>query len=159
LPVANGPNAGIPADAVDCARDDVEGGSVGGRSVAATLDTVNDFLDLTNNRKDVARAVALLAPDVTFDGPLMRISGVDQYAALLDMFLPAHLDTRILHQFEDGDDACSVGELDVRSPAGETITLAMSEWFRLRDGKIAEHRVYYDPREFERAFGLAAEKE
>ena len=124
--------------------------------MAATLDTVNDFLDLTNNRKEIERAVTLLAPDVTFEGPLMRVSGVDQYAALLEMFLPAHLDTRILRQFEDGDDACSVCELAVRSPAGETITLAMSEWFRLRDGKIAEHRVYYDPRDFARAFGLAA---
>ena len=127
--------------------------------MTATLDTVNDFLDLTNNQKDIARAVTLLSPDVIFDGPLMRTSGVDQYAALLDRFLPAHVDTRILRQFEDGEEACSVCELDVRSPAGETITLSMMEWFRLRDGQIAEHRVYYDPRDFERAFGLAAGKE
>jgi limonene-1,2-epoxide hydrolase len=122
--------------------------------MAEALKTVNAFLDLTNNRKDIKAAMQLLATDVVFVGPLMRTSGPEEYAALLEKFLPAHVDTRILKQFEDGDDACSVNDLVVRDPSGGTITLSMVEWFRLRGGKIAEHRVYYDPREFARAFGL-----
>ena len=37
-----------------------------------------------------------------------------------------------------------------------TVTLEMAEWFRLPDGRIGEHRSYYDPREFATAFRLAA---
>jgi predicted SnoaL-like aldol condensation-catalyzing enzyme len=119
------------------------------------LKQVNKFLDLTNNRKDIAAAAALLAPDVEFIGPLMRVSGAKAYASLLEQFLPAHVETRILKQVEDGDDAFVVDDLVVRTPAGKQITLSMVEWFRLKGGKIAEHRVHYDPREFSRGFGLA----
>jgi hypothetical protein len=31
----------------------------------------------------------------------------------------------------------------------------MAEWFQLRGKLIVEHRVFYDPREFGRAFGLS----
>ena len=122
--------------------------------MAEALKTVNAFLDLTNNRKDLKAAVGLLTADMVFVGPLMRTSGISEYAALLEKFLPAHLETRILKQFEDGDDVCSVEDLVVRAPSGGTVTMAMVEWFRLRGGKIAEQRIYYDPREFARAFGL-----
>ena len=124
--------------------------------MAEALKTVNAFLDLTNNRKDIKAAMQLLTNDFIFVGPLMRTSGTDEYAAVLEKFLPTHVETRILKQFEDGDDACSVGDLVVRTPSGGTITLSLVEWYRLRGGKIAEQRIYYDPREFARAFGLPA---
>jgi ketosteroid isomerase-like protein len=72
----------------------------------------------------------------------------------MDKFLPAHFATRIRSQFVNGEAVCSINELDLRTPTGGTVTLALAEWFRLRGGKIAEHRVYYDPREFARAFGV-----
>jgi hypothetical protein len=34
--------------------------------------------------------------------------------------------------------------------------LAMAEWFKLRDGQIAEHTLLYDARGFAMAFGMAA---
>lgn len=34
--------------------------------------------------------------------------------------------------------------------------LAMAEWFKLRDCQIAEHNLFYDPRAFAEAFGMAA---
>lgn len=33
--------------------------------------------------------------------------------------------------------------------------LAMAEWFNLRDGQIAEHTHFYDPRAFAEAFGMS----
>lgn len=125
--------------------------------MANAADIVNTFLQRTSAR-DIRGAMALLRDDVEFIGPLMRTSGASAYAGLLEQFLPAHIATRILKQFQDGDDVCSVNELDIRTPTGGTLTIAMAEWFRLRSGKIAEHRVYYDPREFARAFGLPSER-
>ena len=124
--------------------------------MAETLKTVNEFLDYTDNRKEISAAMQFLTTDFVFVGPLIQTSGIDEYAALLEKFIPAHVEARTLKQFEDGDDACLVRDLVVRTPSGGTITLALAEWYRLRGGKIAEQRIYYDPREFARAFGLPA---
>lgn len=120
------------------------------------LETVNAFLDLTDNRKDIKAALRLLTTDFIFVGPLMRTSGTDEYAAMLEKFIPAHVEARILKEFEAGDDACLLRDLVVRTPSGGTITLSLAEWYRLRGGKIAEQRIYYDPREFAHAFGFHA---
>lgn len=118
-----------------------------------SLETVNSFLQLTG-AGDAAGAARLLTEDVVFAGPLMTTVGSAQYAALLEKFLPAHVATRVRSQFVNDEEVCSINELDLRTPAGGTVTLAMAEWFRVRGGKISEHKVYYDPREFERAFGV-----
>jgi ketosteroid isomerase-like protein len=120
------------------------------------LDVVNRYLTLTSSASaDLPKAAELLTDDVTFTGPLMSTSGKPAYVALLQQFLPAHVATRVLRQFADGDDVCSIDELVIRTPAGSTVTLAMAEWFKLRGGRIAEHRLYYDPRDFAAAFGMA----
>jgi ketosteroid isomerase-like protein len=121
----------------------------------SSLDIINRYLSLTSSAQaDLTKAAALLADDVTFTGPLMRLTGKDAYIGLLQQFLPSHVSTRVLRQFAEGNEVCSINELTVRTPAGGTVTLAMAEWFKLRDGRIAEHTLYYDPREFAAAFGM-----
>ena len=118
---------------------------------------VNRYLTLTSSANaDLPKAAELLTDDVAFTSPLMITSGKPAYLAVLQQFLPAHVSTKVLRQFADGDEVCSIDELVVRAPAGSTVTLAMAEWFKLRDGRIAEHRLYYDPRDFATAFGMAA---
>lgn len=120
------------------------------------LAIVNRYLKLTSFAgADLPQAAELLADDVAFTGPLMRTTGKDAYVGLLQQFLPAHVSTRVLRQFADGDEVCSIDELTVRTPSGGIVTLAMAEWFKLRGGRIAEHTLYYDPREFAAAFGMA----
>jgi ketosteroid isomerase-like protein len=120
------------------------------------LAIVNRYLTLTSSAgADLPQAAELLADDVVFKGPLMQTTGRDAYVGLLQQFLPAHVSTRVLRQFADGDEVCSIDELTVRTPAGGTVTLAMAEWFKLRDGRVAEHTLYYDPRAFAAAFGMA----
>ncbi len=122
-----------------------------------SLAIVNRYLSLTSSAgADLPQAATLLADDVVFTGPLMRLSGKDAYVGVLQQFMPAHVSTRVLRQFADGDEVCSIDELSLRTPAGGTVTLAMAEWFKLRDGRIAEHTLYYDPREFAATFGMTA---
>lgn len=121
-----------------------------GAATSDTLAIVTAFI----KEKDVSRAVLHLAEDVRFDGPLISARGSAEYRALLEQFLSAHVETRILEQFAHDSSACSINELVVRAPTGEPLTIAMAEWFRLRGGLIVEHRVIYDPRDFGRAFGL-----
>lgn len=117
----------------------------------AALSSVTAFIQ----EKDVSRAISHLAEDVAFAGPLITARGKREYQGLLEKFLSAHVETRILTQFASQGQVCSINELVVRTPTGELLTVPMAEWFRLRDGLIAEHRVFYDPREFGRAFGLS----
>lgn len=121
------------------------------------LATVNRFLHLTSSSGNgLGEAAGLLAEDVVFKGPLMSLTGRAAYLELLGQFVPAHVSTRVLRQFVDGDEVCSINHLTVRSPAGEQVVLEMAEWFRLRDDRIAEHTLFYDPRGFAAAFGLSA---
>jgi limonene-1,2-epoxide hydrolase len=123
-----------------------------------TVSTTKPILEIVSafiTEKDVSRAVQHLTEDVRFSGPLMSIQGKAEYRALLEQFLSAHIQTRILQQFADESSACSINELVVRAPTGEPLTIPMAEWFQLRGMLIAEHRVFYDPREFGRAFGLS----
>lgn len=122
-----------------------------------TAPTTNRILEIVTTfikEQDVTRAVAQLTDDVHFSGPLISVQGKAAYRGLLEQFLSAHVETRILEQFAGEASACSINELVVRTPSGAQLTVPMAEWFRLRGNLVAEHRVFYDPRDFGRAFGL-----
>jgi ketosteroid isomerase-like protein len=57
-------------------------------------------------------------------------------------------------QFEDEDEVCSIYDMTVRTPAGGTLTITRVDWLKLQDERIAEQRLYYDPRGFAAAFGM-----
>ena len=123
------------------------------------LDLVNRFYGLTDPQgRDVQELLAPIAetltPDFKFTGPLMRTEGREQYVGLLGQFLAAHVGYRFHQQFQQADNVCSIYEMTVRTPTGSTLTLTMADWLTVRDGKICEQKLYYDPRGFAEAFGL-----
>lgn len=118
------------------------------------LEIVNRYYEATNSKKDPDAAGALMAEGFLFIGPLMRVEGRDANVDLLRQFLPAHVETRMQKQFVDGDEVCSIYDLVVASPSGEAITMPMADWIRVEDGRVANQTIYYDPREFARAFGM-----
>lgn len=125
----------------------------------APLDTVNQFLELTSPKgRDLEfllpQISKMLAEDFVFTGPLMKIEGRANYLELLSKFLGVHVGLEVRRQFVDNDDVCSINELTVKSPAGALVTMPMAEWFRLKDDVIHAHEIFYDPREFARAFGM-----
>lgn len=118
------------------------------------MNIVNEFLDLANNKRDIAGAVALMANDIHFIGPVMELKGTQEYKDILERFLSVHAGWKKLAEFENSGDVCVIDEIYIKTPVGSTITLKVAEWFIVRDGKIAEHTIYYDPREFVKAFGM-----
>jgi ketosteroid isomerase-like protein len=124
------------------------------KKMGQALQLVNKYYEVTNERKDAEGIRPLVAADFTFVGPLVQTSGAEAYIALNKQFLSAHVETRMLQQFEAGDEVCSIYELDLRKPNGEIFTTKMADWLTIRDGRLAEQRIYYDPREFEKAFGM-----
>jgi hypothetical protein len=45
--------------------------------------------------------------------------------------------------------------MDIATPAGGEITLELTDWIQVVNGKVARQKIYYDPREFAKAFGMS----
>ena len=116
-------------------------------------DVVDRFYEATNARR-AQDLPALVSDHVTFVGPLMRATGAQEYVAMNEQLLGFHAGTRMLRQFEDGEEVCSIYELDMSTPAGGSISVTIADWIRVADGKIASQRIYFDPRAFADAFGM-----
>lgn len=119
--------------------------------MAKPTEVVNRFYDVCNNKQGEGLA-GLVAHDVTFEGPLMKLSGAKDYLSTVGPFCKFHKGMRMLKQFEDANNVCSIYEMTLGTPAGGTLTLAFADWIRIVDGRVAEQKLYYDPREFAKAF-------
>src|SRR5437762_2804629 len=117
------------------------------------LEAVNRFYRTTNDR-DADGVGRHVADDIRFVGPLMATTGADAYVEINRQLLPSHLATRMKIQFEDGDQVCSIHEMDLRTPDGGTLTVEMADWITITDGRISSQRIYYDPRWFAESFGM-----
>jgi len=97
----------------------------------------------------------LVTDDVVFEGPVQHARGKAEFLNLTAQFLNAHRTTRLLRRLADGNTVTSMFEFVVGTPNGNELTCPVAEWATVSDGRINEFRVYYDPREFLRAFGMA----
>ena len=127
--------------------------------MSTPLEIVNRFLDLTSPKgRDIESLLpqisSILSKDFVFTGPLMKVEGRESYLDLLRNFLGVHVNLIVKRQFADADEVCSINDLTVMSPAGALVRMPMAEWFRVDDGVIRAHEIFYDPREFAKAFGM-----
>src|SRR5262245_18824506 len=116
------------------------------------LEIVNRLYAATNARR-LQDVRALVHEDVTFVGPIMKYTGSQEYMAATERLLGFQNGRKMLHQFEDGDDVCSIYELSVITPAGPSLTFPVADWIQVQNSKVVAQRVYFDPREFAQAFG------
>lgn len=96
----------------------------------------------------------LVTDDVEFVSPMQHSRGKAAFVALSEQFQQLLRETRVLRRFEDGDSVCSICESVVSTPSGLPLTFAYAEWARVRGERLSEFRVYFDPREFAKAFGV-----
>ena len=104
------------------------------------LDTVNAFLQNQD--------VTVLAENFKFIGPVDQTTGLEEFGKLNEAFTPHIAGMRMLSQFENGDQVVSIYEMDLNAPSGKAITLKVSDWVKVENGKMVEERIFYDPREF-----------
>lgn len=119
------------------------------------LALVNQFYEVSLNQKDAEGLGRFLAEDFPFMGPMTRTKGKDAYVQLNAGFLPRRVSWRML-QFERDDEVCSIYEIELQTPTGGRIINPMADWVRVQGGKMVEQRIYYDAREFEKAFAPRA---
>jgi ketosteroid isomerase-like protein len=97
----------------------------------------------------------LVTDDMVFDGPVQHARGKAEFVTLTGQFLQAHRETHLLGRVEDGNRVASLFEFVMDAPNGQRLVCPVAEWATVADGRISEFRVYYDPRDFLRAFGVA----
>ncbi len=84
-----------------------------------------------------------LADEFSFVGPSSRADGRDTFLAGAGRLAPIMRGYRILRQWEDGGDVCTVYEFDLQTAAGAGSVL-MCEWNTVRDGRVTGSRLLYD---------------
>ena len=115
------------------------------------LEVVNQYYDFLNN-KNFTALKELLAENMSFTGPLVQRSGPNEYVDALRRLFKFHKKSQMLKQFENGNDVCSIYDLIMDIPAGGSLSVTIADWVRVVDGQIVEQKIYYDPREFVKAF-------
>ena len=89
---------------------------------------------------------------MSFTGPVVQRSGANGYIDALKRLFKFHKKSQMLQQFENGNDVYSIYGLIMDKPAGGSLSVVIADWIRVVDGRIAEQKIYYDPREFVKAF-------
>lgn len=144
---------------------------------SATLDRLQSVLSITHKQADMtpielarrfyelnntvpegkatpAEMQALLAPDFVFTGPLMAVEGAARFMGMLQQFLPFHESVTVRQQIASGDTVCSITQLKLKTPAGGSLVVDVSEWIKVEGGRIKSLTIYYDPRGFVAAFPM-----
>ena len=111
-----------------------------------TTQTARDVVDryfTALQAKDFAAVRTLLHDDVTFKGALGTTDGAEEYVSGLEgmMATMASMERRVV--VAEGEDVCQVYDLALATPP---VTLPIAQWIKVRDGRIAQVSVYFDPR-------------
>jgi ketosteroid isomerase-like protein len=96
---------------------------------------------------DLDTAFGLVTDDFVFEGPGLQSRGKAAFVEGSSSLAPIVQGHRMLHQFADGDEVCSIYEFQVETPAGAG-SITMSEWNTVRDGQLASARLIYDTAAF-----------
>ena len=116
-----------------------------------SLEIVNRYYDAWNCRKGEGLR-ELIADDLSYQGPLERTSSSEEMLAMAAKYAPMHGGMRMLRQFEDAGDVCSIYELMVKTKEW-TLAVPTADWIKVVNGRVAGQRVFQDVREVMRRLG------
>ena len=87
---------------------------------------------------------SLLTDDFSFRDPLMSADSAEDYVQqLIALGDELELHAEVRHLIGDGNEVAAL--VDLQGPSGPT---TYAQWFTMREGRIAELEVVYDPRAF-----------
>jgi ketosteroid isomerase-like protein len=98
---------------------------------------------------DIQTARSLLADDLRFEGPIEQFDSADDYMRSVSKLAQIVTGTDVKKVLAEGDDVVTIYDLHTNTPAG---TSHVAEWAKVKGGKIAEMRVFFDARPFAAMF-------
>jgi limonene-1,2-epoxide hydrolase len=91
------------------------------------------------NAEDFASAKRYVNKDMTFEGVMGSRNGADAYFADMEKM---RFKYNVKKVFEDGEDVCLFYDIDM----GGGKNLFCAGWYHLKEGRIADFKVIFDPR-------------
>ncbi len=104
------------------------------------------FLEASSSGDFVA-AAGYLADNYKFHGPLFQADNKKDYVegtAQLAAIVRGH---KMLRQWTDGDEACSVYDFHIETPKGKG-SITMTDWTTVKNGKMVSSRLIFNTSEF-----------
>jgi hypothetical protein len=92
---------------------------------------------------DFDTAAGSVAEGFSFEGPFVRVDGRDAFFASAQGLRPVVRGHRLLRRWQEGDEICSIFELDVQTPKGSA-AIPMCEWNTVANGELVSGRVLFD---------------
>jgi hypothetical protein len=109
----------------------------------ATVKAAEDYIIEGLKNKNLSKVP--LDENVVFQGPLQEkpLHGVAALREYLSPIFPMIKDCRIKKHVANGDEVCTMWDLETTEP---NAVIPILEYFRLSGGRLVEIRPHYDPR-------------
>lgn len=111
-------------------------------SVVTPAETINEYLSAYASG-DVDRAASLVGEDFAFQGPMQATAGKSAFKKIVAHVAANVRGHRVLRQWQDGDDVCTIYQLNVETD-GEVTTMLVSEWNSVRGGHVTSSLMVFD---------------
>lgn len=92
---------------------------------------------------DFEKAGKVMSDDFHFKGPFVETASKEAFFASAARLAPITKDYRLLRQWMDGEEICSIYEVQLETPVGKG-WVVMAEWHTIRHGKLASARLMLD---------------
>lgn len=96
----------------------------------------------------------LMAEDIVFQGPVDRVEGKEANIKLNMEFGKLIRGVQPISMTENENSVSTQMVFKLETPSGNIIDLEIAEFYTIEDGKIKSIRIYYDPTEYKKEFGL-----
>jgi ketosteroid isomerase-like protein len=113
------------------------------------------YLDALN-RKDLAKIMFLVHPDIHFKMPMTEVSNREGFMMAVRRMLANLRDLQVLSKFSSGNQAMFLYEAHFNEPVG---TVKVAELMTVQDDKIRDMEVIFDARPFEKVYGTTTPSE
>lgn len=107
------------------------------------IELAEKYMECFYGKASLSTMAALLADDLVFNGPLYNFTSAEEYLQALKSDPPEDTDYHIIKAFEKDDDVCLVYRFT--KPGIET---TMAQIFQIKDGKINNIELIFDPKPF-----------
>ncbi len=114
------------------------------------LEVINKYYSILADKQGEGLE-EVVADDIVFDDPMTKARGKEEFVHYTKKWAQNKITFKMIKQFVDKDDVCSLYTMDVPTPAG-TLSMDVADFIQVRDGKITKEKVYFDPRSLEKAF-------
>ncbi|MEO5595090.1 MAG: nuclear transport factor 2 family protein [Chitinophagaceae bacterium] len=121
-----------------------------------SLEIVNKYLSIIFVEDKNGEGLSdILATDFVFEDPFSLQRGAKNFISKGQSWIKAKKRIQIEKQFAEGNKVCSIYNIGVVTPAGDTANFQLVDYVKLLNGKIIMERVYFsDPVKFAKAMGF-----